>query len=156
MAKLTKRTIDATAPVPGRDVLAWDDELPGFGIRIKPSGARSFIVQSRNRNGRSRRVTIGRYGVVTPEEARRHARLALAGVLRGEDPADQQIADRQATTVADLCREYLDRAERGLVITRRKQPPERLARLIPHDRRKLGLSIGGPRVLRPRLGQPLR
>ena len=45
MPRLTKRVVDATHPVVGRDVFVWDDELPSYGVRIKPSGAKSFIVQ---------------------------------------------------------------------------------------------------------------
>ena len=66
MPKLTKRTIDATSPAQGRDVVVWELELPGFGLRVKPSGVKSLIVQYRNRNGRSCRLTIGRYGVSHP------------------------------------------------------------------------------------------
>src|ERR671912_1780194 len=104
MPKLTKRTVDAAQPEPARDVLSWDEEVSGFGLRIKPSGAKSFVVQSRNRNARSRRMTIGRYGVLAPEQARQKARHTLADVLRGGDPAETRAADRIALTVAELCR----------------------------------------------------
>jgi hypothetical protein len=66
--KLTKRSIDAIKQN-GTDRVLWDDELQGFGLRVKPSGLKSFLIQFRNRQGRSRRLTVGQYGRLTPEEA---------------------------------------------------------------------------------------
>jgi integrase len=118
MTKLTKRTVDA-AVAAETDLFVWDDEMPGFGLRVKRSGAKSFLVQYRNVNGRSRRLTVGRYGVLTVEEGRKAAKLALADVVKGTDPAEHRKHARGAMTIEALSKEYLDRAERGLILTRR-------------------------------------
>jgi len=118
MARVTKRTVDATDKA-AHDVFVWDDELAGFGLRVKPSGAKSFIIQYRNANGRSRRLTVGRYGVLTVEEGRRQAKIALADVVKGADPAEARRLERGAITIETLCREYLDKAGKGLILTRR-------------------------------------
>jgi len=120
MARLTIRTIDAAKPK-ASDVFLWDEDLPGFGLRVKPSGAKSFLVQYRNKNGRSRRLTIGRYGVLTPDDARDLAKEHLREAAKGNDPADMRAAERDAKTIKELCADYLDQCRKGLLLTRRGQ-----------------------------------
>ncbi len=115
MPKLTKRAVDALRASPSaKDVIHWDEGLPGFGLRLKPSGAASWVIQYRNAYGASRRLTLGRVGRVTPDEARRQARLRLGTVDRGGDPAQERNEARKAVTVAELCEDYL-RAGKGRI-----------------------------------------
>ncbi len=136
--KLIKRAIDALKPG-GTDQVVWDDDLRGFGLRLKPSGVRSFLIQYRNRQGRSRRLTVGNYGRLTPEEARGEARRLLSEVDRGYDPADQRKDDRNAITVADLCKEYLAKADAGLILGRKGAPKK--ASTLEIDRGRIARHI---------------
>lgn len=120
MPKLTKRFVDSLAPV-SADTLYRDSELPGFALRAKPSGVRTWLVQYRNSAGRTRKLALGRVGVLTPDEARQRARKALGDVAGGADPSAARNAKRGAMTVADLCREYLAAADKGLVLGKRKR-----------------------------------
>ena len=120
--KLTKRAVAGVERDPARDVYLWDEEVRGFGLRVKPSGVRSFIVQYRNASGVSRRITIGQAGILTVEEARNLAKRALADVIKGGDPAARRSEDRRAMTVRQLCHAYLDAAEKGLILGKRGQP----------------------------------
>ena len=121
LPKLTKRFVDALKPVE-RDTLYRDNDLSGFALRAKPSGARTWVVQYRNSAGRTRKLALGRVGVLTPDEARQQARKALVRVAAGEDPSATRNAARGAMTVADLCRDYLVAADKGLVLGKGKRP----------------------------------
>jgi integrase len=121
MPKLTKRFVDTVRPG-DRDVVLWDDELERFGLRVKPSGAMTYVIQYRNSAGRTRKLALGRVGVLTPDEARQRARKALGRVADGQDPSATRNAARGAMTVAALCTEYLEAAEKGLVLGKRKRP----------------------------------
>ena len=106
MAKLTQSYLSKLNS-DGCDRIVWDDALPGFGVRIKPLGAISFLVQYRNEGGRSRRYTLGRYGKLTADEARKAAKKVFANILGGADPAELKAAKRTAPTTGDLCDRYL-------------------------------------------------
>jgi hypothetical protein len=121
LPKLTKRFVDALKPV-NRDTLYRDDDLTGFALRVKPSGARTWVVQYRNSAGRTRKLALGRIGVLTPDEARQRARKALGRVADGEDPSATRNATRGAMTMAELCRDYLAAADKGLVLGKRRRP----------------------------------
>lgn len=107
MPKLTKRVVDGLEPPDQRDDILWDSQLPGFGLRIKPSGRRTYILQYRNPQGRSRRFTIGLHGPFTPDQARQEAKLLLADVARGLDPAESRKQDRDTLSLADLADRYM-------------------------------------------------
>ncbi|WP_298850898.1 Arm DNA-binding domain-containing protein [uncultured Ruegeria sp.] len=68
MPKLTKRAVEAL-PVEAKDYFVWDSQIAGFGVRVMPSGAKTYQAQYR-KGGRTRRVSIGRHGKITVDEWR--------------------------------------------------------------------------------------
>lgn len=97
----------------GTDRFIWDDELAGFGLRVRASGSAMFVCQYKI-GGRTRRITLGRTAVVKPEEARRQAKGILGDVARGLDPAETRDARKADITVAELCDLYLKEGSAGL------------------------------------------
>ncbi|WP_072373947.1 site-specific integrase [Hyphomicrobium sp. NDB2Meth4] len=119
----TQRTIEALQADPNKDTFLWSSDPPGFGIRVKrSSGLKSFIVQYRNKYNQSKRLTIGRYGILTLKDARDLAKAALAKVAAGLDPVETVKKDKAALTVRDMCDLYFDHAEQGILLTRNGTP----------------------------------
>ncbi|MEI7607768.1 MAG: site-specific integrase [Rhodospirillaceae bacterium] len=120
MAKLTKKVLDALRPDPdGRELFVWDGALAGFGVRVLPSGVKSYLIQYRTTEGRTRRLALGKVGTLTPDEAREAAREKLAAAAKGADPSGERHAARTAMTVTELCDWYLDAAAKGDILGRR-------------------------------------
>lgn len=92
--KLTKREIDRIEPFSQDYRLFWDDELAGFGLRVTPSRM-TYVAQGRV-NGRTVRVTLGRHGALTPDQARAEARKCLGDMDRGIDRNRVERAERAA------------------------------------------------------------
>ena len=104
MPKLTKRIIDATEPQV-TEFFLWDENIPGFGLRLMPSGRKSFVVQYRA-GRRPRRMSLGPSTVLTCDQARTRAITIIAAVKNGEDPAAVRAANRNAATVSDLAERF--------------------------------------------------
>lgn len=107
MPKLTKSFIDGIA-IKNKEVIYWDTELPCFGLRVTPTGNKSYMVQYRNKERLTRKYTIGKHGAPwTPEEARKKAKSVLLDVGNGHDPAGKKVEEREALTITELCDLYL-------------------------------------------------
>ncbi|GAB5457608.1 MAG: site-specific integrase [Henriciella sp.] len=104
--KLTKRRVDGCG-ITGKDYKVFDSEIPGFHLRVKPSGVKSYALKYRA-DGRQRNFTIGRHGVITAEEARVQARSLLASVAAGSDPSAAKKNKLSAPTLTELWRQYLE------------------------------------------------
>lgn len=100
--KLTKRNVE-TAPLG----MTWDDQLPGFGLRVLKSGRRSYVVRFRTETGTERLLTLGTTEELHPEAAREMARQARADVRQGKDPGAERKAKRQAPRLQDLRDRFL-------------------------------------------------
>ena len=139
MGKITKRVVDGLRPQKGRDLFIWDTEMRGFGVRVKPTGVKTFLVQYRNAEGRTRRLVIGQYGVLTPEIARDIARKKLVAVATGEDPSAERHAARAGMTVGEICDWYLEQAESGRILGRNRRPIK--ASTLKMDRSRIEMHI---------------
>ena len=111
--KLTERTVKAAkVPVKGRAHL-WDEDLRGFGLRIYPSGSRSFVFRYTAPGGRRRRLMVlGEWGVLTVHQARVKAKRFRGRVLEGEDPGAERDAVNSGPTVMEFADIYIRRMKK--------------------------------------------
>lgn len=107
--KLTVHTIKAVRPA-SRDVVLWDTEINGFGLKVTPLGRLSFFFYYRTLKGVQRRPAIGVYPAMKPEQARQIALVLKAEVSAGGDPSGERQARRATAgqdTVAELAESFL-------------------------------------------------
>lgn len=106
MPKLTRQLVENTPAPSAGELLIWDSDLPGFGVRITPKGVRSYIAQARV-NHKTRRQTIGRHELLSTDAARRKAKTALGAMADGVDPTAKRKHDEaKAITLRDVAIEY--------------------------------------------------
>jgi integrase len=106
--RLTKTLVDKLPrPAVGQAFLR-DADLKGFGLRVTASGTKAFIVEKRV-NGRVRRMTLGRYGELTVEQARKQAAQVLGKVATGIDPvAEKRKAQALGVTLAEVFAAFIE------------------------------------------------
>jgi integrase len=109
--KLTQRSIDTLVlPACKREAILFDDDLPGFGLRLRVGGSRIYVVQYKL-GAKHRRLTLGSTALLRLEQARDKARQVLAKVRLGDDPATEKAEAK--VRAGDICeaaiRRYLTR-----------------------------------------------
>lgn len=107
ITKLTKSVVDA-APFADKDYELRDTVTPGFLCKVTAGGRKVFMLQYRTNWGERRKPSIGRFGELTVEQARSIAQDWLADVRRGNDPSAAKLAKRQAPTVKELCKQFIE------------------------------------------------
>ena len=114
--RLSRANIGTLEIPPGKsERIVFDDALPGFGIRFRAGGKRTWVVQYRV-GTKHRRVTLANAAALDPEEARKRARDILAKAQLGGDPQSEKIQARAraAITLSGIATDYLKQAKSRL------------------------------------------
>ncbi|HEX4615786.1 MAG TPA: integrase arm-type DNA-binding domain-containing protein, partial [Stellaceae bacterium] len=134
MLRLNKSNVEDITPE-AKDIYAWDDRIPGFGVKVTPAGKRIYVLKYRA-GGAQRWLVLGRHGDLTAEEAQKKAIRLRGAVADGKDPARLRDEHAAEPIVDELADRYLaEYAE-----------PHKKPRSVEEDRRNLKLHI------RPELG----
>jgi integrase len=130
VANITKRAVDA-AGARSVDSYLWDRELHGFGLKVTPAGSKVYLVQYQlgGRNGRTRRITIGRHGELTPTAARTEAKRLLGEIAAGRDPADERDKVKGDKSLAVVLEQFMAEHVRPKLKASTAREYERSARL---------------------------
>ncbi|RYZ15158.1 MAG: DUF4102 domain-containing protein [Alphaproteobacteria bacterium] len=123
MVRLTKTLVDGMEAA-AKPYYVSDDDVRGFRVRIFPSGTKSFWACYRTGAGTPRRMSLGRYGAITCDEARRLAKVVLGNVAGGEDPVLERRTRRNSMRVSELCDLYLADMKKGLIQGKRGLPKQ--------------------------------
>lgn len=126
--RISKRLVDALKPQKVEHVV-WDSELTGFGVRVRPTGHMTYILQYRAGTGRgapTKKLTIGAVGKLTPEDARAIARRSVGAVMSGLDPAQEKAGKSKSPRFDQLAEAYLTE-----FIARQRKPST--AKLYRHN-----------------------
>ena len=130
VANVTKRAVDAAKPRKA-DSYLWDKELHGFGLKVTPAGSKVYLVQYQlgGRKGRTRRVTIGRHGEITPTFARAEAKRLLGEIAAGRDPATERDKAKVGKSLAVVLEQFMAEHVRPKLKARTATEYQRTARL---------------------------
>jgi len=107
--RITKRAVEALQAT-GSEFTMWDDTVTGFGVRVRPTGAKSYVIIYRAGAGRGapmRRYTIAAVGKIAPDRARARAKVILGAVAHGHDPANQKTAERGTPALTELADRFM-------------------------------------------------
>ncbi len=104
---LTARFIDSIKPLAEGRIEYWDASTPGFGLRVAPSGRKTWVVMYRA-GGRLRRLSLGTYPALSLGSAREAAKDALRDVAKGKDPAGIKQSERKAEAQAEVPCRYVE------------------------------------------------
>ncbi len=106
--KLTTKFIEGQKPNPSKRLDFRDELMPGLVLRISTSGTKTFCLHKRI-NGRMRRLTIGRFGVVSLAEARERVRQVLYEIETGRFEDRTGIEVETKPTLGDVIPDYIEK-----------------------------------------------
>lgn len=106
--KINKTSVDkAKCPADKDQIFYRDIELKGFALRVTSTGTKSFVVE-KNIGNKVRRMTLGKYGALTADEARKEAKKLIGKITAGDDPiAERRAKKMRGVTLNEVFNDYV-------------------------------------------------